>query len=131
MGLLQELNETGEGHGLYPPAPRACSHFLHTFLTPSPHIVCTLLQVTELLEKGGASQPDVIEAAFTAVCTLFKHLAQHLTADLPAALRVTAPLRYSAAAGHHVRVFAAQAAGGLGGRRWIFGEGGSLTNVDL
>lgn len=85
--------------------------------------------MTELLEKGGASQPDVIEAAFTAVCTLFKHLAQHLTADLPSTLRVTAPLRYSAAAGHHVRVFAAQAAGGLvktgGGKTGeIGGDGG-------
>ena len=36
------------------------------------------------------------------------HLARHLSADLPAALRVTAGLRYSEAAGANVRAFAAQ-----------------------
>ena len=71
---------------------------------------CTyvLPQVTQLLEQGGSAHPDVIEAAFTALSTVFKHLARHLSADLPAALRVTAGLRYSEAAGANVRAFAAQ-----------------------
>ena len=71
-------------------------------------------QVTELLEEGGASHPDVIEFVFTSLSTVFKHLARHLSTDLPAALRATARLRYSVAAGRHVRAFAAQVRNPLG-----------------
>ena len=64
--------------------------------------------MTQLLEQGGSTLPDVIAACFTALSTVFKHLSRQLAADLPAALRCTAGLRYSAAAGKHVRAFAAQ-----------------------
>ena len=66
------------------------------------------MQVTLLLEEGGSSHPDIMDHVFTSLSTVFKHLSRHLSADLPAALRATARLRYSAAAGTHVRAFAAQ-----------------------
>ena len=92
------------------PGPPPCSSTLNPCLTP-PYVPP---KVTELLEEGGASHPDVIEFAFTSLSTVFKHLTRHLSADLPAALRATARLRYSAAAGKHVRAFAAQVKGEIG-----------------
>ncbi len=52
-----------------------------------------------------------MEAIFTCVSQVCKHLVRHLAADLPAALRVMAPLRYYRA--DYVRQFAAQAVGFL------------------
>ncbi len=63
--------------------------------------------------KAGAERDTVaLEAVFSGVSELLKHLAPLLAADLPFALKATAPLRNYAT--EHVRAFAAQVRPGRG-----------------
>ncbi|EFJ49017.1 hypothetical protein VOLCADRAFT_104545 [Volvox carteri f. nagariensis] len=68
-------------------------------------------RIVQLLNGGAEREPESLEAIFTCVSYICKHLVRHLAADLPTALRVTAPLRYHHA--DYVRQFAAQAVGFL------------------
>ncbi|KAG2487780.1 hypothetical protein HYH03_013624 [Edaphochlamys debaryana] len=78
------------------------------FLPILPRLVRRLVA---LLDGGAEREPETIESIFTCVSLVFKHLVRLLAADLPAALRATAPLRHHSS--DHVRQFAAQAAGFL------------------
>ncbi|GIL90427.1 hypothetical protein Vretifemale_18037, partial [Volvox reticuliferus] len=78
------------------------------FLPLLPKVVRRIVQ---LLNGGAEREPESLEAIFTCVSYICKYLVRHLAADLPSALRVTAPLRYYHA--DYVRQFAAQAAGYL------------------
>ncbi|GFR52620.1 hypothetical protein Agub_g15136, partial [Astrephomene gubernaculifera] len=71
----------------------------------------TVRRIVQLLDGGAGREPESLESIFTCVSHICKHLVRYLAADLPAALRATAPLRYHSA--DYVRQFAAQAVGFL------------------
>ena len=63
------------------------------------------------LPAGGSREPEALQPTFNALAAMMKHLARHLTAQVPAVLLQTARLRYASA--KHVRSLAAKAVGFL------------------
>lgn len=66
--------------------------------------------ISALLSEGADREPEVLEHAFSALAFLWKWLQRPLSADLPLALRLSAPLRLFDARGAatHARDFAAE-----------------------
>ena len=63
------------------------------------------------LPADGSRDPEALQPTFNALAAMMKHLARHLTTQVPAVLAQTARLRYSSA--KHVRILAAKAVGFL------------------
>ncbi len=63
------------------------------------------------LPAGGSREPEALQPTFNALAAMMKHLARHLTTQVPGVLTQTARLRYAPA--KHVRSLAAKAVGFL------------------
>jgi U3 small nucleolar RNA-associated protein 20 len=76
-----------------------------------PHLPRTLGALADLVDRGADRDPDALQAAFSCLGLMIKHLLRQLASDPGPALRGTARLRHHRST--HVRALAAQALGHL------------------